>query len=42
MHLYVGMYYIMINQEEKDVYSMNVCCCSNSNASLNSLMNAGF
>ena len=36
MHLYAGMYYIMIYQSAKDVYGMDVCCCSNSSASLNS------
>ena len=35
MHLYAGMYYIMINQLEKDMFYIDVCCCSNSNASLN-------
>ena len=27
----------MINQLEKDMFYMDVCCCSNSNASLNSV-----
>ena len=36
MHLYAGMYYIMIYQSAKDVYGIDVCCCSNSSASLNS------
>ena len=29
MHLYADMYYIISYQEEKDVYYMDVCCCSN-------------
>ena len=36
MHLYAGMYYIMIYQSAKDVYGIDVCCSSNSSASLNS------
>ena len=36
MHLFAGMYYIMIYQLENDLYYMEVCCCSNSRASLNS------
>ena len=36
MHLYAGMYHIMIYQSAKDAYGMDVCCCSNSSASLNS------
>ena len=35
MHLYAGMYYIMTNQLEKDRFYIDVCCCYNSNASLN-------
>ena len=37
MHLYAGMKYSMINQLEKDMFYMDVCCCSNYNASLNSV-----
>ena len=42
MHLYAGMFYIMIYQTAKNVYDNDVCCCSNYSASLDSGDESGF